>query len=162
MQWSLWQPATLTDPTICQNAMKVILQALQQLQSPEKPTLLNISTTGIWPADKPRDVPIAQLPLYKWFLHVPHEDKRVQEELLSEHMRLSESERGFKAFVHVRPSLLTAEKGYGLDKVRYGTEEAPAVGYGMAKQDVGEWMYENLIRPGVKAEWSNSSVTLTS
>lgn len=161
MQASLMEPVTLTDPTICQDAMKTILEALQQLKPFEKPTLLNISTTGIWPEDKPRDVPLAYLPLYKWFLHVPHEDKQVLENNVKAHFELPDAERLLKGFVHIKPSLLTGEKGYGLEKVKYGVDEAPAVGYGMAKEDVGQWMFERLVRPGVSPEWMNKSISLT-
>lgn len=161
LQASLMEPVTLNDPTICQDAMATILEALKLLQPVEKPILLNVSTTGIWPEDKPRDVPLPYLPLYKWFLHVPHEDKRVLEENLTAHMRLPEGERLVQGFVHIKPSLLTGDKGYGLDKVKFGVDEAPAVGYGMAKEDVGEWMFERLIKPGVSPEWVNKSISLT-
>lgn len=162
LQWSIIHPVTLNDPTICQDAMSTIMQALQQLRpTGEKPTLLNVSTTGIWPAGQPRDVPLAYVPLYKWFLHVPHEDKRVMEESLSAHVQLPEKDQLIKGYVHVKPSLLVGDKGYGMEAIKFGVDEAPAVGYGMAKEDVGQWMYERLIKPGVGAEWMNKSISLT-
>lgn len=161
LQWSVWQPVTLNDPTICQTATKTILEALKHLRLGGKPTLLNVSTTGIAPEGVPRDVPITYLPLYKWFLHVPHVDKQIMEEILREHLELPGDQRAIKGYVHIKPSLLVADKGYGLDKIKFGVDEAPAIGYGMAKEDVGEFMYERLIKPGVSPEWMNKSISLT-
>ena len=160
-QWSLWSPVTLTDPTICQDAGRTILQALTQLKPASKPTLINVSTTGIPPKGKPRDLPLPYVFLYPWLGHVPHEDKRIWEQKLAEHMQLPEAERGLRAFVNVKPSLLLDGEGKGLDVVRQGIDESPAVGYTIQRGDVGLFMYERLVKGGVKDEWANKSVTLT-
>lgn len=49
-------------------------------------------------------------------------------------------------FVIVRPSLLTNGKALGGTKIRVGTEERPAVGYTISREDVGRWVFENLVR----------------
>ena len=161
LQWSFFQPVTLTDPTICQDAGATILAALQELKSAKKPILINVSTTGIQPSGMPRDVPIVFVPLYHWFLQVPHEDKRVLEQKLAEHVRLPEGERGIRAYMNVKPSLLMDGEGKGLEAVREGVDERPAVGYMVQRKDVGLWMFERLVKNGVKDEWTNKSVSIT-
>ena len=161
LQWSLWYPVTLTDPTICQDAGRTILQALMELKPAKKPTLINVSTTGISPQGYPRDVPLAFVPLYHWLLHVPHEDKRVLEQMLTEHIRIPENERFLSAYVNIKPSLLLDGEGKGLETVRQGVDEAPAVGYTIQRGDVGTFIFERLIRNGVKAEQMNKSLSIT-
>ena len=161
LQWSFWQPVTLTDPTICQDAGRTILQALTQLKPAKKPLLINVSTTGIAPQGMPRDIPLVYIPLYKWFLHVPHEDKRILEQALKEHMQLAEGERGLRAYVNVKPSLLFDGDGKGLEAIRQGIDEDPAIGYSIQRGDVGLFMFERLIKSGVKEEWLNKSLPLT-
>lgn len=161
MQWSLMQPTTLSDPTICQDVMKTIIEALKQLKPTNKPTLLNISTTGIWPKGKPRDIPIPYIPFYRWFLHSPHVDKQVLEDNLREHIQLPKDQQVIKGYVHIKPSLLVGEGRSGLDKIRFGVDEAPALGYTITREDVGEWMFESLIKSELRPEWINKSVSIT-
>ncbi len=49
-------------------------------------------------------------------------------------------------FVIVRPSLLTNGKAEGGSKLRVGTDKKPAVGYTVSRDDVGFWMFENLVQ----------------
>ena len=162
LQWSLFRPVTLNDPTICQEAGATLLQALQEIKPTKKPILINVSGTGIKPDGGPRDVPLAIWPLYHWLLATPHEDKRVMETKLKAHMRLAAAERGVESYVNVRPSLLVDGPGLGLEQVRDGPDERPAIGYTIQRGDVGKWMYEKLIKPGkIKQEWVNNGVCLT-
>ncbi|KAF2480780.1 hypothetical protein BDY17DRAFT_302384 [Neohortaea acidophila] len=161
LQWSLWEPVTLNDPTICQDAGATILRALQGLQVEQKPTFINVSTTGISPRSVPRDVPLLFVPLYHWFLSVPHADKQVLEEKLAAHTKLPEKERGLRAYVNVKPSLLMDGAGCGLQAVRVGVDEKPAVGYTIQRKDVGTFMFERLVKTGVPQEWLNKSVSVT-
>ena len=161
LQWNLRMPVTLNDPTICQDAGKTILQALTQLKPTKKPLLINVSTTGIQPKGKPRDVPLLFTLLYYYFLHVPHVDKQVLEEKLAEQMQLPESQRSIGSYVNVKPSLLQDGEGKGLDSVREGVDENPAIGYFIQRKDVGLFMFERLVKNGVKAEWRNKSVSVT-
>lgn len=160
LRWSLWSPVTLTDPTICQDAGRTILQAVTQLKPASKPILINVSTTGIPPKGKPRDLPLPYVFLYPWLGHVPHEDKRVWEQKLTEHMQLPEGERGLRAYVNVKPSLLLDGDGRGLQAVRQGIDEQPAIGYTIQRGDVGLFMFERLVKAGVKEEWLNKSVSI--
>ncbi|KAF4982525.1 hypothetical protein FZEAL_1876 [Fusarium zealandicum] len=137
---------TSEDPHVCENGMNSLLKALSGLRQQGKhgsPLLAVISTTGI--SKFQRDVPIAFLPLYK-ALHVPHADKRVMEDQL-----ISSPER----WVAVRPSLLV--DGAAPDHaIRVAIEdpvkgvEKKEVGYTISREDVGRWVYENLLVGGSK------------
>ncbi|KAK3699483.1 hypothetical protein LTR37_016440 [Vermiconidia calcicola] len=161
LQWSIVRPVVLTDTTICQDAGSTILQALAELQSAKKPTLINVSTTGIPPKGKPRDVPILYSMLYHWLLASPHEDKKVLEQRLAQHVQLPEELRRIEAYVNVKPTLLFDGDSLGLAAVREGVDDQPAVGYTIRRKDVGLWMFERLVRNGVKREWMNRSVSIT-
>jgi hypothetical protein len=132
--WSIQQPVTLDNPTICQDAARTLVAALQELlydaageggrwsereaqekkKTNEKPLLAFISTTGI--GRGPEDVPFWLRWLYHYVLRVPHEDKRIMESVF---LRGSGSgsaggggddadrEMVFRGVVGVRPSLLT-------------------------------------------------------
>lgn len=137
---------TLDNPSICQDAMRTILAASRTLVATEtasKPSLIVVSTTGI--SGHVRDVPLVMLPMYHWMLKVPHEDKKVMERLACEEMEKPVGERGIQNYSIVRPSLLTDGEGDGLENVRAGFEEAPAVGYTISRKQVGRWMFENLV-----------------
>ena len=161
LQWSLWCPVTLTDVTICQDVGNTILQALQQLKPAVKPLLVVVSTTGIPPAGMPRDEPLLMSPHYRWMLHIPHVDKRKLEEDFATHVGLSESEKGIRGFVAVKPSLLMDGPGFGLDIVRQGVPEKPAVGYTIRRQDVGTFIYERLIKLEPSRDWLNKGISIT-
>jgi hypothetical protein len=160
LQWSLPKPVTLTDPTICQDAGATILEALKEIHSDRKPFLFNVSTTGISSAGCPRNVPLLFYPMYHWLLAVPHADKKVLEQNLSAHMNLPESERALRGFVNIRPSMLVDGKGSGVESVREGSDQSPAVGYTISRQDVGKWMFERLVK-GNAAKWTNGGVSIT-
>lgn len=148
---------TLDNPTICQDAIRTILAAARQAAPPsesnKKPTLIVLSTTGI--SDK-RDLPFAMMPLYHWMLKVPHEDKKVMETLIRDEMATAVEKRGIGEYIIVRPSLLTDGEGDGLGKVKVGVEEDPAVGYAIAREDVGRWVFERLVRGEWKGGGSGS------
>ncbi|KAK4541601.1 hypothetical protein LTR36_007898 [Oleoguttula mirabilis] len=159
--WSLWRPLIQPDATLCRDAVATILRALQQLKPSKKPLFINMTTTGISSPGKPRDVPVLFVPLYHWLLAAPHEDKRGVVELLAEHVRLPVGERGIEGYVNVKASLLTDGEGTGLQAVREGVEEKPAVGYMIARQDVGLWVFERLIKSETRAEWMCKSASIT-
>ena len=62
--------------------------------------------------------------------------------------------------VIVRPSLLTNGKARGGKKIRVGTEEKPAVGYTISREDVGLWVFENLLK-GDGETYVGQKVTIT-
>ncbi|KAL9024692.1 MAG: hypothetical protein Q9196_006327, partial [Gyalolechia fulgens] len=136
------------DPTVCQDAISAILAALRTLPplSP-KPVLAALSTTGI--SSRARDVPILMTPLYHWLLAVPHRDKREMEALLQVEVTKPAHERAIKDFIVVRPSLLTNGARLGTDNIRVdeeaGETASPAVGYTISRDDVGGWMFDQLL-----------------
>ncbi|KAH6892350.1 hypothetical protein B0T10DRAFT_528160 [Thelonectria olida] len=133
---------TIDDPDVCKKGIASLLSALDALRaqgSQGRPLLAVISTTGV--SKHGRDVPLAFVPFYHYGLSVPHADKKVMEEKLQ-----ASSER----YVAVRPSFLT--DGAKPDrKIRVGVEDPDAgiekkeVGYAISRDDVGRWMYQNLL-----------------
>lgn len=133
---------SMDDPDVCRKGIAALLDALARLRASGgahgRPLLIMVSTTGI--SEHGRDVPLLLTPFYRYALHAPHEDKRVAEKRL-----FASGER----FVVVRPSLLT--DGEKADKrIRVHVEgpagiEAKEVGYFISRQDVGRWMYDNVL-----------------
>lgn len=151
------QPS-LDNPTICQDAIRAILTATtrERLMADKKPSLVVISTTGI--SQHGRDVPLLMLPLYHWALKVPHDDKAGMELMIREEMVKHVDKRGIQSCTVVRPSLLTNGEG-GLENVRVGLEETPAVGYTISRSQVGRWIFENLLSR--QSEYVGKVVTIT-
>ena len=149
-------PGWNADTRVCQDATRSILDALRALRLPTdapKPFMVAISTTGI--TSGPRDVPLLFMPLYHVALAAPHRDKRVMEDLVTQ----ADQEGGpVSGFCLPRPSLLTSGTEPGT--VRVGSEEAPAVGYTISRNDVGKWIFEQCIM-GDAHSWSGKKPTLT-
>ncbi|KAF9888810.1 hypothetical protein FE257_008178 [Aspergillus nanangensis] len=140
--------AVLDNPSICTDGVSTILSALRHIhtQSPaaRKPYLAVISTTGLDHAK--RDIPLAMIPLYRWLLAAPHVDKRNMEGVVKAEMAVeNEAQRVIKGAVVVRPSLLTDGKVLGVESVRAGSEDVPAVGYTISRGDVGGWVFEEVV-----------------
>lgn len=141
------------DPTVCERAMDALLGALRTARAERglagAPRIVAVSTTGL--SEHGRDYPLALFPLYHYMLAEPHKDKKKMEAAL-----LASGE----AWTVVRPSLLTdaAEEEEGKEQrtkakpVREGMEdpsahalESKAVGYTITREDVGRWMFENVV-----------------
>lgn len=131
----------------------------------QKPLFLVHSSTGI--SAGPRDVPLAFLPLYKLLLANPHKDKSNMEKTVTEAMSppgsSSDSEPWIRGFVIVRASFLTNGPALGKTKVRVGSEQKPVVGYTISREDVGQWVFENVIRSesAIRDGWLGEKVSLT-
>ncbi|KAI9681619.1 MAG: hypothetical protein M1829_000816 [Trizodia sp. TS-e1964] len=151
---------TLTDPSICADAMAALTSGLAQVASSHPgtkgPVVVAISSTGL---SETRDVPLALVPVYHLMLKYPHEDKRAMEETLVAAASAAGEEGGIGGWVIVRPTLLTDGKGVGVQKVRAGTEGKPVLGWGIARVDVGEWIYEEVVRVG-GGRWVGERVSL--
>lgn len=160
-QWSIFQPITLDDTKVCQTAGSTILQALRVLNSAQKPVIINVMTTGIPPEGKPWDVPVLLTWMYHYIMQVPHEDKAAVQDMLIEHMRLPETQRDLGGFVNIKASLLMDGTSKGLQLVREGVEDTPAIGYTIRRADVGLWIYERLLKTNIKDEWVNKGVCIT-
>ena len=171
--FNFWRPlqlATLDNPTICETATRTLFNALQEIYTENpawtanKPLVVFISTTGL--TKGPADVPFWMRFLYHQVLTVPHADKRKMEALYRKNMAESDaSKRSFRNIIGVRPTLLTGgenvSSGIGLDKIKVGKEQKPALGYSIRRADVGHWIFENVIKNGGQG-WEGEMVTLTS
>lgn len=154
-------PVGIKDSTLVRDASRTILAALPpDVPAKDKPLMINISTTGIPPPGAPRDVPLLYLPLYRWLLHHPHVDKGEMEANLRAVMGKSENERPISGFVNVKPTLLTSGEGKGWENIRFGQEMKPALGYFVARKDVGEWVFERLVKREIEEGWIGGGVTL--
>lgn len=146
--------------TICRTAASNILSALALLQPSPKPLVLVLSTTGI--SSGPRDVPLAFYPFYKTLLSSPHKDKFAMEKTLTDTIaNATVTETWIRGFVIVRASLLTNGPSLGKEKVRIGSEGKPAVGYTISREDIGQWVFENVVRDEARDQWAGEKVSLT-
>ena len=136
-------PTFLTEMTLCADAVKMILKALDSIQATvnpvkgvEKPRLAIFSTKGI--SESKRDVPWLFVPLYHLLGFRPHADKRNMEKAIKDYWKETpEKERVICGQMIIRPSLLTNDKEYGMESIRSGTDEDPAIGYTISREDVG-------------------------
>ena len=146
--------------TICADAVTNIIAALREIGSAVKPLLVALSSTGISrQGGTTRDLPLLMMPFYRYGLKNPHADKVRMEEVIAGEMGRTEK-AVIRGFVIPRPSLLTNGKARGSEKVRVGNEERPAVGYRISRDDVGGWIFENLV-VGEVGRWIGKKPTLT-
>ena len=148
--------------TICAEAMTSILSALADLKPLRKPLIAIISSTGI--SAGPRDVPLPLVPLYKVILHNAHKDKYNMEQILADSLAEvapGRKEAWIRGFVTVRPSLLTNGPALGQPEVRVGTLQKPAVGYTVSREDVGKWIFDELIANEGRDRWVGEKISLT-
>ncbi|KAJ3492287.1 hypothetical protein NLG97_g5437 [Lecanicillium saksenae] len=149
------------DPDVCKKATACVLGAIKTLREENgcrgRPLYTAISTTGI--SKFGRDVPMGMLPMYKWMLSTPHADKEAMEKQL-----VASGER----FVMVRPSFLLEEsKAKPYKNIRVGVEnpgkgiEAKEIGYAISRDDVGRWVYENLLKEQGKTQYEGKAVSIT-
>lgn len=153
---------TLGPVTICAEATTSILGALADLKPTQKPLIVVISTTGITAG--PRDVPLLQVPFYKLALPRAHQDKTNMEQILANSLAEGASgreESWIRGFVAVRPSLLTNGPAKGEPKLRVGTMSKPAVGYTVSREDVGKWIFNELLANEGRDRWVGEKVSLT-
>ena len=72
------------------------------------------------------------------------------EGLFSAEMTKPVQERAIEDFVVIRPSLLTDGKRLGTQKVKVGEEgketAKPAVGYTISRDDVGGWIFDEIVK----------------
>lgn len=148
--------------TLCEDSAKNIIAALKELQLPKKPLLVALSTTGIYQdSNTPRDVPYLMKPLYSMMLHQVHADKTRMEKTIEDHH--SGEGSVISGFVMPKPSMLLdgeAKSVHDPKKIKVGQVDSPAVGYVISRNDVGYWMFENLIQ-GDGSKWAGTKPTLT-
>ena len=154
-----------SDPTLCEDGVKIIFAGIEEIRGQSGgakgagPRVVVVSSTGISSAG--RDIPILMVPLYKLLIGTPHADKRKMELVIQE--------SGARWCI-VRASLLVDGESKGLEKVRVGVEVPrdggnaevkKEIGYRIRREDVGLWIFGELVRGGGKGEWERKIVTLT-
>ncbi|KAK3898129.1 oxidoreductase AflX [Staphylotrichum tortipilum] len=153
----------MDDPHVCEVGMKALLAALRKVKGDGvtggKPLLVAVSSTGI--SDAGRDLPLLMVPLYKVLLGTAHKDKKAMENLA-----IKGGEEGLVDWTLIRGSLYTdgpATEGNvreGMEDVVNGVVESEAVGYTISREDVGKWVFENLVK-GDGGKWFGKAATLT-
>ncbi|KAL6811417.1 hypothetical protein J3E69DRAFT_349623 [Trichoderma sp. SZMC 28015] len=132
----------LDDPSICRRAIATVLEALNQLRRQGltgRPRLIALSTTGI--SQFGPDTPYIVGLLYYYLLYSPHEDKKAMEQLIT---------GSDEDFTIVRSSWML--DGATNKAIRVGVEdpkhgrESDAIGYSITREDVGKWIFENLVQ----------------
>lgn len=155
---------TIDDPHVCERGMETLLSALADARraaggdNTQKPRIVALSTTGISKAG--RDLPLVMCVMYRGMLGVPHADKEAMEDLLI---------KAGEDFVVVRPSLLVdgekpaAAIRVGVEDLRGGRHvvERKEHGYTIAREDVGRWMYQNLLQGAEGGQYVGKAVSLT-
>lgn len=101
------------------------------------------------------------MPIYYWMLKVALENKKAMEALIRSEIAKPFEERGIGRYTIVRPSTLTEGKGDDLTKIKAGVEDKPAVGYFIAREDVGKWVFEVLVKPGLASAYLDKVVSVT-
>ena len=158
LRFSLIRPFGSPDPSICTTATATIIRAVSELNPVKKPLFATISTTGI--SKGPRDVTLLFDFIYKWLAAVPHEDKRSMEELLDETGSAPSERKIFQDIVIVKASWLTDGPELGEQKIRVGTEDKPAIGYTISRNDVGGWIFRELLN-GNWGKYAGGKITIT-
>lgn len=164
MQLNPLAPFTLDDPHICEEGMKTLIAALRLCIADNiplgplgrRPMLITISTVSM---STRRDLHYLFYIIEYWLVTIPRKDKKELEKVIFSTVLRDDSP--FGGFAMVRPPLLTDGAALGQDKVRagwvwpdeqreekiaMGQEEAgPAMGWSIAKADVGRRIFDNLI-----------------
>lgn len=169
LKMDLRAPFVLPDPRVCASAAETLISVLRTglREGDARPVVVAVSSTGIATESGGReDVPLPIRAVYKWSLTMPHKDKKEMEGVLAN----AATEGVCSGLVLVRPTLLTDSEGRGLgdEGVKEGWEwvgggegaPGPAVGYSVARADVGTWMYERVLKTGGEG-WLGKAVTLT-
>ena len=159
----------LDDPHVCETGITALLTALQRCRADfgvkGNPLIVAVSSTGITTSGQ-RDLPLLMMPLYHVMLRQPHADKRAMEQAL-----IAASATG-ERFTVMRPSLLIDSPAKLGTPVRVGVEdlvtatvESRAIGYTIHRDDVGKWIFENLLDGsgggGGGDRWVGKAVTVT-
>ena len=148
------------NPDLCGDAMKVLVDVLADVRSrgvaQGQPRVIALSSTGL--STLQRDIPLAMVPLYHVMLKQAHEDKRTMENHLI---------RSGEDFTIIRGSLYSdgpeSKKPLraGMEDPIAGKLESKAIGYIISREDVGKWIFENVIQPA-DLTWSRKVASITS
>jgi nucleoside-diphosphate-sugar epimerase len=147
----------LDDHHVCENGMKTLLEALSTVRkngASGRPRIVALSSTGL---TMHRDLPILMIPLYKGLLGIPHKDKKAMEDLLA---------RSDEDYTLIRGSFYTdgdetdGKVRVGMEDIPSGKIESTAIGYTISREDVGKWIFENLVQES-SPKWVKKAATIT-
>lgn len=151
-----WARLGNDDPSVCERGMSILLAALASAP-PSSGLPLIIAVSGAGASERGREVPLALVPVYAVLVAGALVDKRAMERRL-------QSYEG--PWTVVRPSMLT-DGPEAAAPVRVGVEhpatgvETREVGYTISREDVGRWMFENLVQGDAGARYEGRAVTIT-
>ncbi|RYP25942.1 hypothetical protein DL767_008215 [Monosporascus sp. MG133] len=166
----IWSRLTLDDPHVCERGIAAVLDAIATVRSSNpkytgwRPTIAAVSTTGISRAG--RDIPLLMVPLYHGILRIPHADKRALEDRLVAR-RGSGGEDCDYDYVVVRPSLLSdgakpeRDIRVGVEDLRAEVLESRETGNFISREDVGRWIFEELVHGGGGKRYHGKAVSIT-
>jgi hypothetical protein len=166
----------MSDPHVCEKGMTALLTALQRIRSEHNlkimgtPRIVAVSSTGITPLA--RDLPWLMMPMYKLLLSTAHRDKKAMEDLLVEGMGKDEEWTIIRGSLYMSGPETEGLVRVGVEDPVEGRVESLAVGYTISREDVGKWIFENLIQDGKMGEggiegegdgrrWVRKAVTIT-
>jgi hypothetical protein len=140
-----WGGIGSKDPKLCAEGISVILSLLSsRTQGLKKPLVVTIGTTGI--SKLGRDNPWLMVPLYKGLLGEAHRDKERMEESV---VKAFEAQK-IGGYTIVHASALTSGKMLGVESVRSEVEgrewSGKAIGYTISRKDVGNWIFEDVVK----------------
>jgi hypothetical protein len=153
-------PLTIDQPNICQTGAATLVTALSEIYTTypklqlSKPLLCYISTGGIHKGDD--DVTWVHQVLYHSLLSIPFKDKKEMDIIFLG----KEGSSNFRSVTAVKPTILTEGPELGMEILRVGKRQKPAVGYTVSKRDVGGWIYRAVILGDGKG-WEKELVTIT-
>lgn len=170
--WNPFRPIGMVDATITGDSAAAVVEALRQLKATSAitklPVFCPISSTG---HGSVRDQPLPLIPLYLWLLPIPQADTAVLETVVR--AAATEPNSALDGYVMLRPPLLTHGKKEGTKSLRVGwiweddvfrstkeKELGVEVGYTISRQDLAQWMFEELVQGDVN-RWKGKCVNLT-
>ncbi|RYP93090.1 hypothetical protein DL770_000836 [Monosporascus sp. CRB-9-2] len=166
----IWSRLTIDDPHVCERGIAAVLEAITTVRSSTpkytgwRPTIAALSTTGISRAG--RDIPLLMVPLYHGALSIPHADKRALEDRLVAGGGGGGEDCDYD-YVVVRPSLLSdgakpeRDIRIGVEDLRAEVFESREIGNFISREDVGRWIFEELVEGDRGKRYHGKAVSIT-
>ncbi|RYP49586.1 hypothetical protein DL768_004707 [Monosporascus sp. mg162] len=166
----IWSRLTIDDPHVCERGIAAVLEAIATVRSSNpkytgwRPTIAAVSSTGVSRAG--RDIPLLMVPLYHGALKIPHADKRALEDRLVARGRSGGGDCDYD-YVVVRPSLLSdgakpeRDIRVGVENLRAEVFESRELGNFISREDVGRWIFKELVEGDGGKRYYGKAVSIT-
>lgn len=156
----------MDDPHVCENGIAAVLAALQRCRA-EGPTagappvrVVVLSSTGI--SEVGRDLPLLMVPLYKLVLATAHKDKKALEDAMIKGPGQDEEWTIVRGSLYTNGGETEGAVRVGVEDPVRGVVESQAVGYTISREDVGKWIFENVINDQEGGrKWVRKAVAIT-